>query len=84
MIRAYSFRGLAGCVVQRVSRETGALVGLYHADQAGLDSDPANPWATVCEAHSNMVTHASLRLARLSLAAPSEWCEACREAKEGT
>lgn len=56
MPRQYDFNGLAGCVEQRKSRETGLLVGLYHAEQAGMDP-AAGAWATVCEAHGHLVSH---------------------------
>ncbi len=79
-MRAYDFNGLTGCVVQRRSRRTGTLVGLYVAKQAGIDTEPALPWATVCEDHSAIVCHPSLKLARESLPEPAGWCEECREA----
>lgn len=52
--RQYSFNDLAGCVVQRRSRITGTIVGLYQAEQAGMDPE-AGRWITVCEAHSTCV-----------------------------
>jgi len=76
-MQTYAFNNLAGCVVQRRSRRTGTLIGLYAAEQAGLD--PASgPWATVCEDHGAIATHATLNLARAHLPAV-EWCEACQE-----
>ena len=77
--RQYDFNGLAGCVMQRRSRITGTLAGLYQAEQAGLDPE-AGRWVTVCEDHSTCVNHATLAAARAHLADPSMWCEACREA----
>jgi hypothetical protein len=74
--REYSFNDLAGCVVQRKSRATGHLVGLYHAEQALLDAD-AGPWATVCEVHGHIVNHPTLALARSHLGDPTGWCESC-------
>lgn len=76
MPRMYSFNGLAGCVIQRKSLETGLMVGLYNAEQAGLDPD-AGAWATVCEAHGQLVNHRTLALARYHLANPMGWCEVC-------
>jgi len=75
----YAFNGLAGCVTQSRSRLTGTLVGLYNAEQAGLDAT-AGDWATVCEGHSTVVYHATLATARRSLPDPSGWCDCCREA----
>ncbi|MDK9702428.1 MAG: hypothetical protein OEL20_04760 [Sulfuritalea sp.] len=78
MPRLYAFNGLAGCVEQRRSRETGRLVGLYHAEQAHLDATPG-PWATICEAHGHIVNHRTLALARAHLANPRGWCETCAQ-----
>lgn len=76
--RQYDFNGLAGCVVQRRSRITGTLAGLYRAQQAGMDPE-AGRWVTVCEDHSTCVNHDTLAAARAHLPDPSTWCEACRE-----
>lgn len=76
MTRLYAYDGLAGCVVQRVSRETGRRVGLYHAEQAALDAD-SGPWATICETHGTILNHRKLALARAHLANPEGWCEIC-------
>lgn len=76
MAKEYDFNGLAGCVEQRKSRASGLMVGLYHAEQAGMDPE-AGKWATVCEAHGQIVNHASLCLARFHLADPEGWCEVC-------
>jgi hypothetical protein len=82
MTKQYAHNGLAGCVTQRTTRK-GRHVGLYHAHQAGLESDPELKWATVCEAHSSLVCHPTLALARASLSHPEEWCEGCRAAHDG-
>lgn len=81
-VKEYNFNGLAGCVAQRVSRETGTLVGLYHGEQSGMEADPELPWVTVCEIHHNLVGHASLANAREHLGFPTNWCEECRVAHE--
>lgn len=78
-IKHYSFKGLAGCVTQSKSRQTKTLVGVYHAEQAGLDTDPENPWVTVCEEHGCLVSHPTLEFARRNAADPTEWCEDCRQ-----
>lgn len=75
----YAFNGLAGCVIQRRSRETGTLVGLYHSLQSGMESDPELPWSTVCEDHSSIVSHPTLRDAKHFLGYPTQWCDDCRE-----
>lgn len=74
--RAYEFNDRVGCVVQRTNRKTGWRVGLYHAEQAGLDA-AGGPWVTVCEQHGEMVNHDTLALARSHLADPRGWCWVC-------
>jgi len=74
----YEINGLAGCVVQRKSRRTGRLVGLYHADQAGMDLE-SGAWSTVCEEHSTICNHKTLAHARAHLGDPTMWCELCQE-----
>lgn len=76
--REYSHNGLAGCVTQRKARQTGTLVGVYQANQAGMESDPETPWATVCEEHGNLVCHPTLAFAMGHAADPQGWCEDCR------
>ena len=68
-MRDYRFNDLAGCVEQRRSRLTRHMVGLYHADQAQLDSS-AGPWATICEEHGHIINHDTLALARSHLGEP--------------
>ena len=75
----YRFNGLAGCVTQRVSRDTGTLVGVYHAIQAGLEDDPEIPWVSVCELHNTLVGHGTLALA-MAFTNPRAWCDDCRDA----
>lgn len=75
-MKEYFAKGLAGCVTQRRSRITGHLVGLYHADQADLDSS-GGPWATICEEHGHVVNHPTLAHARSHLGDPTGWCEVC-------
>jgi hypothetical protein len=79
--RQYDFNGLAGCVIQRRSRISGTLAGLYQAEQAGLDPE-AGRWVTVCEDHAACVNHATLAAARAHLPDPTMWCETCREAAD--
>jgi hypothetical protein len=81
-VKVYDFNGLPGCVMQRRSRDTGALIGLYNAAQAGMKTD-AGAWTTVCEDHGTVVNHARLADARAWMAEPSIWCEGCRAPKPG-
>jgi hypothetical protein len=79
MVKLYSYNGLKGCVQQFRARATGTLLGLYHAEQAGIAAEAGSPWATVCEEHSTMVLHSSLAQAR-KVHNPRAFCDACREA----
>ncbi len=81
-MKSYEFNSLAGCVIQRLSRETGTLCGLYHGEQSGIETDKITPWLTVCEAHSTLVCHGTLALARRHLPFPSSWCDECRTRTE--
>lgn len=73
-------RERAGCVQLRYARSTGSLVGVYRADEAGMEDDPEWPWATVCEDHGNLVCHASRSRAIDHAPAPEGWCEECSAA----
>jgi hypothetical protein len=70
-----------GCLVLRYVRSTGALIGLYRSAEAGIESDPTTPWATVCEDHSTLVCHQTRTSAETALPYPQEWCEDCRKVR---
>ena len=53
--RQYAYNGLTGCVTQQKDEDTGITVGLYCAEQAGIDAD--GPWVTVCERHGTICSH---------------------------
>jgi hypothetical protein len=76
-MKQYMTDGVAGLIECRRNRITKFEVGLYHAQQGGIDTDEENPWATVCHEHGNFVVHPSLGLARAHMAYP-EWCEDCQ------
>ena len=77
----HALNGVAGLVRRTRSRITGTEVGLYNAEQAGMDSDEGrNPWATVCEVHHNVCAHPTFQLARSHAADPTGWCGACQDA----
>ena len=80
-MKEYAFNNLVGCVIQRRCRSTGLQVGLYHAEQADLDSS-GGPWATICEEHGHIINHDTLALARSHMADPAGWCEACGERED--
>lgn len=69
----------AGLLLLRKSRKTGTDVGLYCADEAGMESDPATPYVTVCEEHHTLVGHATRESARNCMSDPTLWCEPCQE-----
>ena len=75
-MRRYNLDGIAGLVAQHVCRRTGGLMGLYHAEQGGIDSDPDVPWAAVCETHGSLVLSTTQRLARATMSYP-DWCDEC-------
>jgi len=78
-MKTYEHNGLSGCVSQTRSRLTGTLVGLYHGEQSGIESDPDVPWVTVCEEHHTLVCHRTLELARSHQPDPCGWCQDCRD-----
>lgn len=80
-MKRYAHNGLAGCVQQRRARSTGTLVGVYHGVQSGMETDAVEPWLTVCEAHSSLVAHPTLALAKSWAADPTMWCEDCAAKK---
>lgn len=69
----------AGLVQLRVVRQTGTLVGLYRAAEAGIEDDPATPWATVCEDHDGVVCHETRADAESWVSQPAIWCSVCQE-----
>lgn len=63
---------------QAKARSNGRVVGIYRAEEAGLDVD-AGKYATICEEHGGVVHHATLATARQWAPYPDEWCDACIE-----
>jgi hypothetical protein len=62
--------------VRRKSRQTGTVIVLVKAEEAGFD--PAGgPWVTYCEDHGRLVNHQTRRLAERFMADPLCWCEIC-------
>lgn len=68
----------AGLVQYGRARRTGTHVGVYRAAEAGIESDPATPWATVCEEHGGVVCHATRTAAEAWAPRPDEWCPTCQ------
>lgn len=79
--RRYNHDGYAGCVSRRRARQTGRLVGVFQAAQAGIEDDPETPWATVCEEHGGCSCFTTLAEARSMASDPVGWCEACAAIK---
>lgn len=81
MAKEHEVGGFAGCVELR-KRKNGVVVGVYNAEQAGLESDePSCKWMTVCESHHYLVGHATLKLALYHAVTPEEWCDECMKPK---
>lgn len=80
--KQYRAKGLAGCVRQTRTLKHKILVGVYRNDQADLCED-AGPWSTICEAHGEIIGHASLSVARDHASTPEDWCEQCQAAASG-
>jgi hypothetical protein len=74
----YMHNDIKGCVSQSRSRASGAVIGIYHAEQAALDPE-GGPWVTVCEDHGCLCNHETLALAKQHAGWP-EWCADCSEA----
>lgn len=74
--RRYAMNGVSGLVERRKTRQTGTVVEIYRADQAGLDVGKAS-WAVVCAAHGSILGCASLSLAKDQASDPNGWCELC-------
>lgn len=83
-MKQYCFNDLLGCVVQRHARQNGKLIGVYHGEQSGMESDPDFPWVTVCEEHSTIATHPTLSLALSHASDPQGWCEQCMNECDNT
>lgn len=69
-------RTFAGYRSHAVARSTGAVVVVLDGDAAGLDT-AGGRWQTTCEKHDEVISHATLAVARSWAAAPEEWCESC-------
>lgn len=70
----------AGCVILRKTRG-GVRVGLYRSADAGMECEPDEAWATVCEDHGSIATHRTRTLAEAWLSHPEEWCEDCEKGR---
>lgn len=76
-MRRHNLGGVAGLVLRTICRATGRPMGLYAADQAGIEDDPQTPWAAVCEHHGSILVTETQRSARSAMAYP-DWCEDCQ------
>jgi len=79
--KVYNLDKIAGLVATWKNRRTGAQISIYHAEQAGLDSDGGR-WVSICENHGDLCNHDSLRLAKAHAAIP-EWCTSCAKIIHG-
>lgn len=71
----------AGLVETRRSRQTGTLVSIYRAEQAGLDADGC-AYAVVCEQHATILSAPTMAYARRFAPVPKEFCEYCRDGED--
>lgn len=76
--KIYNHNGFEGCVAQWTSRDTKTLVGLYHGEQSGMETDPEALWCVVCEKHHTLVGHPTLAEARRTRS-PLDFCDDCRD-----
>ena len=68
-------RRRAGCVSLTYSRQTGALRGVYRAEDQDLDTD-SGKWAVICEDHSTIL-QVDTRSQAIS-SDTSDFCDDCR------
>lgn len=68
----------AGQVARMLNRETGSLMGVYRAEEAGLDT-LGGPWVAVCEDHGSIVNVQTARRAHEAARDPRSFCEGCRD-----
>jgi hypothetical protein len=73
-------------VQTRRNRETGTEISVWDCRLPGtpLDPEDGTPWLTICEEHSTICTHPTLRLALDHSAQPSGWCQDCYSLSTGT
>jgi hypothetical protein len=70
-------RTWAGVRQATFSRQTGVLVLVLNAGEAGIVYDPAEPWLLVCEDHGTTEPRATVLGARADAATPADWCLEC-------
>lgn len=68
----------AGLITTRRVRQTGNLVSLYRANDAGIEDDPTTPYALVCEDHAGVVCVETQDVGLGELPYPNDWCPTCQ------
>ena len=76
------FNDRAGYVASRKNSLTGIHNVIYIAAEQGIDAD--GKYVTVCEAHGQMVSSASIQKARIDMKDASQWCSKCQMAGESS
>lgn len=71
-------RTKTGLIQRRQTKDTGVTVSVYEAAKGGYCTD-GGPYVTICEEHSTICNHDTLKLA-LAHAPYCEWCEECMDA----
>jgi len=65
-----------GVITHRQNRVTGQTIGLYDAQEAGMDVSKG-PWATVCEEHGIFKYHTTKSRAVEAMSSVQAWCSVC-------
>lgn len=62
----------------RKNRSTGYLVTVWDNREGDLaEHDGDEPWYSICEEHSQLISHMTRSLAQLHSVWPKGWCECC-------
>lgn len=79
-ILTYELNGEKGLVHRSKNQRSGSMIGIYIAEQAGLDAS-SGPWAARCETHGAQANYDSRRTVFRGAAIPT-WCESCQQIME--
>lgn len=73
----FDLNGIAGLVHERTARQTGTVVQLFNAAQAGVEADGG--WVLFCE-HGTHQDHTKYKMALAGMPKPHDFCEKCAQA----
>lgn len=77
-IHGFGPEDVAGLRYLLQARSNKALIGLYDAEEANLDTESGR-WNLVCEDHAIIVGTDNLGRARYQQSDPESWCEGCQD-----